>query len=254
MLIEEMHYGFDLRVDRVASQDRPDFYPNEKDDYINRAIMFFTKDRYGIDEKKYGFETNQERISNLMNLHVKSPELQPPLIPILLQPGYYEVRLNSLLYRYLFLTNARILIEKDNCTKTIDATAWQIDDKKTVYSDPSFDWGRVLINFGKSTVSPTSTNAQLPSMYIDTRNKKGIPQFEVKEVNINYIKYPNRVCLGTYKHIDDKTPSVLTPVQHCDIDDAFHDEILNIAVMFATRDIQDQFGFQTSQQQIIIDK
>ena len=254
MLIDEMHYRFDLTLDRVASQDRPDFYANEKDDYLNRAILKFVKDRYGADnEKKFGFETNQERISNLMTLHIKSPELQPGINPLALTNGLYEVRLSSLLYRYLFLTSAKVLIKKGECTKTIDYTSWQIDDRKTVFSDASFEWSRVLANFGKSTLS-TTTNKELPSLYFDTRNKKGVPQFTIETVYLNYIKYPNRVCLGTYKHIDDTSPSATTPVTHCDIDDGFHDEIVNIAVELAYKDIQDQFGFQSSQLLNTLDK
>lgn len=247
MLIDEMHYRFDLEVDRVASQDRPDILPPEKDDYLNRAINIFIKDRYGFDSpKKEGFETSQERISNLMNLHIKSPELQVALTPINLGNGLYEVRLSSLTYRYLFLTSAKVMIRKGDCTKTIDHTMWQIDDRKTVFSDASFEWSRVLANFGKSTATAT-TNKQLPSLYFDTRNKTGTQQFDIVSVYISYIKYPNRVCIGGYKHIDDKSADPTTTVTQCDIDDIFHDEIVRIAAQLAFKDIQDQFGYQSSQ-------
>jgi hypothetical protein len=254
MLIDEMHYRFDLEVDRVASQDRPDILPPEKDDYLNRAINIFVKDRYGFDNpKKEGFETSQERISNLMDLHIKSPGLQPALTPINLNNGLYELRLSSLLHRYLFLTSAKVVIRKGQCTKTIDYTSWQIDDRKTTFSDASYEWSRVLANFGKSTLV-TTVNKDLPSMYFDTRDKGGVPQFEIDSVYISYIKYPNRVCIGGYKHIDDKTPSLTTPVTQCDIDDIFHDEIVRIASELAFKDIQDQFGYQSSQLQTQKDK
>lgn len=254
MLIDEMHYRFDLEVDRVASQDRPDILPPEKDDYLNRAISIFIKDRYGFDNpKKEGFETSQERISNLMNLHIKSPELQPGLVPINLGNGLYEIRLSSLNYRYLFLTSAKVMLKKGECVKTIDHTMWQIDDRKTVFSDASFEWSRVLANFGKSTAVATNNN-QIPSLYFDTRDKGGVQQFNIENVYISYIKYPNRVCIGGYKHIDDKTPAATTPTTHCDIDDVFHDEIVRIASSLAFKDIQDQFGYQSSQIQTEKDK
>lgn len=254
MLIDEMQYRFDLEVDRIASQDRPDFLPPERDDYINRAINIFVKDRYGFDNpKKVGFETNQERISSLMNLHIKSPELQSALTPIDLTGGLYEIRLSDLDYRYLFLTSAKVKLRKGDCTKSVDHTSWQIDDKKTVFSDPSFDWSRVLSNFGKSTSSAIE-NKDIPSIYFDTNNKKGVSQFIIDSVCISYVKYPNRVCLGTYKHIDDKSASLLTPLTNCDIDDIFHDEIIRIAAQIAFKDMQDQFGYQSSQLEINNDK
>jgi len=248
MLIDEFHYEFDLRLDRVASQDRPDFYDNEKDSYLNRAIKKFTKDRYGTDNpKKFGFETNQERISNLMSLHIKYP-VQPAIIPVNQGNGIYEIRLRDTEYPYLFLTSAKVLIEKDNCTKTIDHKNWQIDDRKNTFNEPNYDWGRVHVNFGRSTLSST-VNEDLYSMYFDTTDYKGVQQFTIESVQLSYIKIPNRVCLGTYIHIDDKvtTPPAFTAVTECDLPSDFHDEIVNIAVMLAYKDIQDQFGYQSSQ-------
>ena len=119
MLIDEMQYVFDLGLDRVASQDRPDMYPNEKDNYLNRAIVEFIKSRYGFDKVKEGFETSQERISNLTNLHVKAPMVQPSLVPAEITTGLYEVRLSNLMYRYMFLTSAEIVIRHNGCEKTI---------------------------------------------------------------------------------------------------------------------------------------
>lgn len=255
MLIDEIHYEFDLRFDRVASQDRPDFYDNEKDSYINRAIKKFTKDRYGTDNpKKFGFETNQERISNLMSLHIKYP-VQPALTPINQGNGIYELRLSDLEYPYLFLTSARITITKDGCSKTIDHKNWQIDDRKNTFNEPNFEWGRVHANFGRSTVS-SPNNDQLYSIYFDTTNYAGVQQFTITSIQLSYIKIPDRVCRGTYIHIDDKvtTPPAFSAVVECDLPSDFHDEIVNIAVYLAYKDIQDQFGYQASQQIIQEDK
>lgn len=249
MLLDEMHHEFNLRLDRVASQDRPDFYDTEKDSYLNRAIKKFTKDRYGTDNpKKFGFETNQERISNLMSLHIKYP-VQLPLTPINQSNGIYEIRLRDLTYPYLFLTSARVTITKDGCSKTIDHKNWQIDDRKNTFNEPNYEWGRVHVNFGKSTLSST-TNEDLYSIYFDTTNYLGVQQFTISSVQLTYIKIPNRVCLGTYIHIDDKVTvaPATTAVTQCDLPSDFHDEIVNIAVMLAYKDIQDQFGYQSSQQ------
>lgn len=266
MLIDEMHFRFNLGLDRVASQDRPDMYPNEIDNYLNRAILEFIKDRYGFSTVSSrtkgggsttrnfgGFETNQERISNLMTLHIKSPNVQPAVSPVNNVDGIYEVRLSSLLNRYLFLTSAKVKISKDGCSKTVDHKNWQIDDMKNTFNEPNFDWGRVHVNFGLSSAASTN-NADLPSMYFDTTDYFGDQQFTVDEVHINYIKTPARVCLGTYKHIDDQSPDPTTAITNCDIDDSFHDEIVNIAIQMAFKDIQDSFGYQTSTQRVQSDK
>jgi hypothetical protein len=249
MLIDEMHYEFDLRLDRVASQDRPDFYDNEKDSFLNRAIDALVKGWYGTDNpKKTGFETSQERISNLMTLHVKYP-VQPDLTPVSHGNGLYEIRLRDLAFPYMFLTSARVTIEKDDCTKTIDHKNWQIDDRKNTFNEPNFDWGRVHANFGKSTLAG-SVNEDLYSLYLDTTDYNDVPQFSINSIRLSYIKQPNRVCLGTYIHIDDKVTiaPATSPLVNCDIHNSFHDEIIDYAVMLAHKEIQDQFGYQTSQQ------
>jgi hypothetical protein len=249
MLIDEMHYEFDLRLDRVASQDRPDFYDNEKDAYLNRAIEFIIQKWYGTDNpKKTGFETNQERISNLMTLHIEYP-VQQALTPTLHAGGKYEIRLRDLIFPYLFLTSARVIIEKDKCTKTIDHTNWQIDDRKNTFNEPSYDWSRVHANFGRSTL-PIGTNDDLYSIYFDTTDYKDIQQFNINSVQLSYIKQPDRVCLGTYIHIDDKVTvaPANSALVNCDIHQSFHDDIIDQAVLFAFKDVQDQFGYQSSQQ------
>ena len=255
MLIDEMHYEFDLRLDRVSSQDRPDFYDNEKDSYFNRAIDSFVKDAYGSDNpKKAGFETSQEKISNLMTLHIKYP-VQPTITPVSHGNGLYEIRLRDLAFTYLFLTSARVTIEKDDCTKTIDHKNWQIDDRKNTFNEPSFDWGRVHANFGRSSLG-SLVNEDLYSIYFDATNYNDVPQFSITSIQLNYIKIPDRVCLGTYIHIDDKVTvgPATSALVNCDIHENFHDEIVEVAVMYAFKDIQDQFGYQASQQTIKEDK
>lgn len=141
MLIDQMHHEVDLRIDKIASQDRPDLYPNEKDDYLNRSINEFVSERYIVNSKSgSGFETNQKMIDSLRNLHIKSPVPQAVLTPTDLGNGMYELQLSNLTYRYLFLTSAEITItNSSNCTKVIDHKNWQIDDTKTLFTEPSYD-------------------------------------------------------------------------------------------------------------------
>ena len=277
MLIDQMHDEFDLLYDKGDSNDRPNFQPWEKDHFLNQAIEKFVKTRYNFDKnmpqgrsgQEIGFESNQFRIDELASLHIKSPEVQPEITPANVVDDVYEFRLNSLgndisgqYFRYMFLTKIVLKIKKDNCIKYIDGYNWQIDDKKTSFNDPSYIWSRVHCNFGKSSTAITSIasgnlmspdysinlsagsganltnrNDELKSVYVDTKNRNYVPQFEVLAARISYIKRPNRVCLGTYAHIDRNAQSVAV---HCDIDSAFHRDIINIAVTLAAQSIQDQ--------------
>jgi hypothetical protein len=279
MLIDQMHYEFDLLYDRVASNDRPDFRAWEKDAFLNQAIDIFVKTRYNFDKfvlqgktgQEIGFESNQFRIDELASLHIKSPEVQPEITPINVADDVYEFTLNSLgnnisgqYFRYMFATKIRVKITDGKCIKYVDAYNFQIDDRKTSFNASSWKWNRATCNFGKSstivasipntnqfspdysinlstgsTTAQTSLNDVLKSFYIDSKDRCRKPAYTVLGAQVSYIKRPNRVCLGNYSHIDKHTSNVAI---HCDIDDAFHREIVNIAVSLATQSIQDQMN------------
>lgn len=266
MRIEQAHYQFELLHDRVASNDRPDFMPWEKDEFLNNAQWIFLEDEYKLSSLRKGFEIDQYTISELSNLHIKSPELQPSIIPINLGNGKYEVRLNDLgnningqYFRYLILTKADVTIKRDNCIKKTRLTLHQTDDIKTTFSQADWDWKTIIGQFGKSrfitlptpsstigdsldrqanliqdfaTVTERFNNDQLQSLYLDTTDVDGIPQFEVVDICISYIKYPNRVFFGGYDHVDKQSTST-SPQIHFDIDEAFHPKIIKIAVELA---------------------
>lgn len=272
-----MHYEFKLLYDRVASNDRPDFMPWEVDAFLNQAIDIYVKTRTNFDKfimqgktgQEIGFESTQFRIDELSSLHIKSPEVQPEILPDNVIDNVYEFKLNSLgnningqYFRYMFATKIVLKIKKNGCSKYITGLIWQTDDSKNTFNEPNYKWGRAHCNFGKSStiipsisntnlLSPdytlnlstgsnatlTSRNDELKSLYVDSKDRCNNPQFEVVSARISYIKRPNRVCLGTYPHIDKHASAV--PV-HCDIDDAFHREIINIAINLAAQSVQDQ--------------
>ena len=82
------------------------------------------------------------------------------------------------------------------------------------------------------TVNERFNNDQLQSLYIDTTDINGVQQFDVVDACISYIKYPNRVFIGGYDHID-KQSTLTDPQIQFDIDEAFHEKIVRIAVDLA---------------------
>lgn len=281
MTIQEMHYEVRLLKDSIDAASRAGLETWEIDSYLNRAIWVFLKQRYGYDfESRRGFETDQARITQLSNLHIKSPELQPAIVPTYIGDGRYELRLNDLgkningqYFRYLFLTDGYIVAKKGNCTKKIPISQWRLDQLKTSLNDSSWLWRRILVNFGRSTFinshvlpvgstqdADTTANLdnnrlnidELSSLYFDCTNKFDVQEFDIVEVCLSYLKYPNRVFFGGYDHVD-KLSNVNTPPIHCDIDEAFHNEIVNIAVGLIREDLQDQLGIQVSTNRVSLD-
>jgi len=241
-----MHYEFDQELDKVASEDRPDILPAQKDSYIQKAITIWTKSRYGPHAGK-GFETDQERISSLGNLHVKSPELQTVIVPTQLPNGDYEVELTTatnLLHEYYVLTRARVEIEQSGCTKTIRVDQIQTDDETTTFTKPNFLWGQVPARFGRS-----SANTDTQSIYFETNNL-----FTINNVWLDYLKKPDVVYADGYDHITGTSGPFTNSgtlfgnnAVNCDIDEIFHHEIISLAVSEVRSDLTDLQGTQLKQ-------
>jgi hypothetical protein len=275
MTIDQMHYGFKLGADKVDSSDLLGFEPYEIDEYLNQAIWNIMKDRYGVklgDGPKRGFETDSVRIAQLSALHIKSPVLQPAIQPRAIGEtgsGLYELRLNDLgrnisgqYFRCLFVTDAYVKARKDGCDKYIPLDPERSVERQTVFSDPSWTWSKLGYSFGRSTYQhphftptgstqhPDSTaeienldrynNDELVSLYLITKDKYGTPQFDIDEVYVSYVKYPNRVFIGGYDHIDGQSKND-SPQIHCDLDDMIHDEIVREAIRLSKRDMEAKY-------------
>ena len=241
MIILGMHAQFDLEVDRIASGNSPDFNRREKDDYINKAIWIFVN--LGYDPKKTkpsgGFETRQFNIDALRTLLIKFPTEQPALVPTEFERGIWELPLSTLEYEYLHFIRGQASIVKNNCKKLVSFDLLEHDDDYTNYNKPSYKWGRIITRFGKSSFSPTTPlNKEKGSIYFETAN-----EFDIENVRIEYLKYPDKVFVGGYNEINGVYSSTDATVD-CDIDSAYHPEIVSIAAREAMRDIQDIQGYQ----------
>jgi hypothetical protein len=244
MTIKEMHYELEQEINKISSEDRPDILPAQKDSYIQRAIQIWLKSRYGV-HKERGFETDQERVSNLSKLHIKSPELQTVIVPTSPATGIYEVELTTttnLLHEYLFLTRVRAEIKSGSCTKTTDnLKPIQTDDNFNSYTKPSLKWSRVPVRFGRSSQTATAD-----SLYFETNS-----QFSVEKVWVDYIKKPSVVYSDGYTHINGQLTSSGTQFGNntvdCDIDEAFHHEIISLAAQEIRSDLTDVKGTQLKQ-------
>lgn len=253
MTITQMHAELDLELDRVASGDAPDLNVREKDDYLNKAIWIFLKEHFDLDKGKVGqgFETKSINTHALRNLHIKFP-LQPALTPVNLGSGVWELKLNTLIHELFVVTRIQANIEKNGCVKKVISTFSQHDDEESYYTRSNFKWGRLIHYYGKARTTPTGTtsNVEKGAIYFDT-NTAGA--FTINSVRVEYLKYPNRVFFSGYNHIDGASSSS-DPQIHCDIDSAYHHEIVSIAAREAYSDLGDTTQFQIKSARTIQDQ
>jgi hypothetical protein len=251
MVIQEMHYDFDIKADKVDSLQKRSFNSAQKDWLFNEAQWVWLKTNYGITQtNRHAFEVTEHRIQDLKNLHVKCPVPQPGIIPTVINTTIVEAPLNLLAYEMLFVTRIKAVITKGPCTKTVGVTPIQTDDLNDALTDPfnrpDFNAGEVLATYGmSSTDTSTPLNPEgTGSMFLYSDGT-----FTIDEVLIEYIKHPDRMWFGNYDITSDLRPKnagntyvyqagVDNPV-NCELSSHVHPEIVDLAVLFASQLIED---------------
>jgi len=234
-----MHYDFDLKIDKVASQTKENFNKAEKDWLLNEGILVLLKTKYGINNpKRRGFENSQKRIDDLSSLHIKYPD-QPGITPTTLESGVLEVPLSSLKYDYLFLTRGYTDVIYSNCSKKVSLRYIDTDDlNEVLFLDPfnSSNNEQIVINFGKSSEEEGSSIYLYPGT------------LTLGKVYLEYLKYPAKVNLGNYTYID----GIEYPQQNCDLPTQVHPEVVDMAVAIASGIIEHPTYTQLKQNKLFV--
>jgi len=235
MIIEELHYDFKFKVDRLDSLQKADFQDNEIDWLLNDSILNFVDNTYRT------FEINQRSIDDIRSLVIKSPEIQSGITPTLVSPNIYEVDLSTLTYKYRYLIRSRCLITDlvNNCgSKTVDVKIIQHDDLTDVLNNPlenpNYLWGQVVAVF--------STNNKL---YLYSSS-----DFTIDQVYLDYIKDPAYINKGSYGN---NLRGSSTKVE-CDLPEHTHPRIVNLAVLKASLIAEDPKFTQFKQQALLLNK
>lgn len=218
MSINELHYDFKLKQNRIDALTNKDFNAAEIDWLLNEAQLIFIKQRFTTTNKlKKGFETTKKRIEDLSNLVVKYP-IQPALVPALVN-NTLSIDLDNLVYNHIFIISAYANVIFPTCELVIPMKFIQHDDYLQANRDPFNNSGKefILFNLGMNSIGNTS-------MFIYPNN------LNIKNINIEYIRYPDRVSLGNYVYID----GVTYPAKTLSVSEQSHSEIVDIAVMLAT--------------------
>lgn len=224
MNIQEMHYDFKFKLDKVDSQSRENFNVAEIDWILNRAQEVFVKRRYSPNNLyRLGFEGNQKRIDDLSTLVVKYPE--QPDINLIQHDNTYELPLDELKYPYYFFLQGEVEVVEPNCIKFAKMKYIQHDDLNFALEDPfnNSTSNSILFNFGRSSDGTTSSIYLYPAT--ETLSK----------ARITYLKQPRQLSFGTYTYIN----GVTLPEQSSELPEHTHAEIVDIAVELASTIIED---------------
>ena len=257
MTIQDMHWDFKIKLNKVDSSDFPNFQIPEIDWLLNEAQILFLKQRYGIsNQKRLGFEVSQKRIDDLRNLVVKDYSQAAALAigPPSTVPNAWFVTVPS---DYAFLVRAYVTAEipggegePPKCpAKALTAIQVQHDDLSSVLSDPfyspSYSWGEVPMVFGTRNTDPPPV---YPAVYGNLNEVYAYTDgtFNILTIVLDYLRMPLRVAYpsgvpgGQYDMPDG---TVINTDLNSELPLATHEEVVDIAVQLAAGDI-DHPGYQ----------
>lgn len=233
MTVQEMHYDFKLKFNKLDSQDYQNFQVPEIDWVLNEAQMLFIKQRYGLtNPKQTGFEGTQKRIDDLRNLVMKGISLA----------GSPSVSTNStkaaLPSDYMFMLRVEAVAMKHPCStpKSLICRVTQHDDLSNTLNDPyynpSYEWGEIPITFG--TDSSAAVDANHIFGYSDG-------SFNILNFVMDYLRTPLRIAFpsgvpgSTYNY---PGAVAVTVDQNCELAEHTHNEIVDLAVQIAAGNVE----------------
>lgn len=221
MTIQEAHIDFKVKLNKIDTNQKRNFSPEEIDWLLNEAQSQYFRTRYNsINLTKAGFEENQLRIDELSNLHIKYPE-QPDINVIVKDVDLVELPLRSFIKPYYHLTS--ITVYDETCKQWLSCIHARHSEYLEEIKNP-FNKFTAIYNFGRDSLIPDSS-----SIYIYKN---------ISKVRVSYLTYPRKLYIGTYEHPD----STLTSPQGFELPEFTHSLIVDLAVNEAERILRGGFN------------
>lgn len=223
MNAREMHYDFKQKLNKVDSQKNRNLLVPEIDWKLCEAqdilVKVIAQPRLA---SQLGFEANQRTIDDIRTIVVD--QRPADYLPV----SSYDTSsfIVALPGDYWFLASAKVLATKGNCQDKILSTRLvQHNDEHEAspFDRSSFEWRIANIRFNKEGIRVFTDGT-----------------FTVTKLGLEYLKRPRRIHNaqdyqgGTYTALDG---TALTGSQDCELPEAVHREIVDLAVLITAGDL-----------------
>lgn len=215
MTIKDMHYDFKKKLNKVDSQNFRNLLIPEIDWTLNEAYELFVK---MVSQPRVrntlGFETSQRTIDDIRTI-VESNKCLPVVNNIV-----------SLPIDYMFYIKGNVKISKNECKNQkgkLYIRQHDDDFEDSYFDKSSFEWRTVNGVFIKDGIEVFSED------------------FKVDELCISYIRKLKYIHNAEeFKNGQYRLPSgiILSGSQNCELPEHTHKEIVDIAVMIVTGELQ----------------
>ncbi len=237
MTIQEMHYDFKQKLNKLDSSQNRNLRIPEIDWKLNEALEIFIK---LIAEPRInnhlGFETSQRTIDDIRTLVIDDFNITPKQI----DEKTYVVELPD---NYMFYLSSSVILEKPNCKNREARTILRQHDDRfedNPLEKSSFEWKEVNIQFYEKGIK----------IFTDGT-------FSIKSFKLNYIRkhayiHNAQDFLPTNSYTS-LSGEVLSGRQDCELPNHTHREIVDIAVLLVAGELSLQ-DYQFKQAKISLNQ
>lgn len=225
MTAREMHYDFKQKLNKIDSQKYRNLLVPEIDWKLNEAQDIFVKTiAEPRNDSSIGFESNQRTIEDIITIVVDPNQVEGGCInTTIYDTGKYLAIIPD---DYWFHIKSRAIASKGPCQNVkLTCIPRQHDDLHEVspFDRSSFEWRYINFEFNKDGVVLFA------------------PDFTVSQYCMSYIRIPRPIWNaqdyqgGQYRALNGQ---MLTGSQDCELPVKTHREIVDLAVLIATGDLQ----------------
>lgn len=231
MTVQDMHYDFKMKLNKLDSQQNKNFIIPEVDWLLNEAQDIFIKliAEPRVYAPLYGFDLNNRNIDEIKDIIVRDK----------------EVVVNSLKAQlptdYIFYIKSKALATKGKC-KDVECDVFMPKYKssfdRSLFDTSSFEW-RIV-------------NAVLDSEGISFL----VNDFNITKFLLTYLRQPKYIHFAEgFRNKEYKTPGgeLLKGKSDCELSNITHSQIVDIAVMLASGQINSP-DYQLKKEKLKINK
>lgn len=217
MTILDYHKQFKLFLDKVSSEQTPEFTSKQIDVFLHEAEVRVVKQAYGRNNiYKKGYQEIQKRTDDLNTLvksgYLKSNSNEDGVYYFPLDSIYTTDKFEEATNDYMFYLRGQCKVKSDKVKSVLTGVSLVSQDKiQEVLKDP----------FNKSRISEPVIYFENNGIQVDTNKSSFIPE----AIKITYLKYPKKVNLAN--GIDSELP------------EEKQREVLQVAVNIALETISD---------------
>ena len=219
MTIENMHFDFKFKLNKLDSSHNRNFLPQEVDWLLNEAMNIFINQKY-----------NRQLFSDLEELLVINKSCSIAVFND--SENLYKADFSILSPDYMYyISGHAFLIKTDtNCSiekRYADLYIKELHHKTqfTAFADSSYEWQEVACSFINTSGNETIAGGLL--LYTDGT-------FTIDNLKINYIRTPKRIAISNYNLLD----GAAVVKQDCELSSVYHNQIVDIAVALAAGNLQ----------------